>query len=328
MTVLRETSDRSPALATFNARLFIAWKGNGNFHLNVMSSDRLAIPPPPDVGSAIPYPVHFDSSRKRTLDEYTPVGPALAAFNGRLFMAWTGIDEFAQLNVISSADGVTWRNQDKVVVREDSRYGPALCAFQGRLYMAWTGVDEFAQLNVISSVDGVNWRNEDKVVVQENSIATPALVSIHDPLGHPADRLYLSWTGTDRPNHLNLLSSSDGTTFSNKVILNLPISEDIHSEEATSFAGPALTRDDGPAPEFPGSIPPYLYIAWTELGNDHHLRLTEYPQSLVSGLGARSIAAPALVQGEHLHLFIAWTGTDDEHHLNVSDVFNLSPRGV
>jgi hypothetical protein len=38
MTVLAETSDRSPALAAFGDRLFIAWKGHDNFHLNVMSS--------------------------------------------------------------------------------------------------------------------------------------------------------------------------------------------------------------------------------------------------------------------------------------------------
>src|SRR5579859_7082710 len=93
MAVLGELSDRSPALATFNGRLFIAWKGNGNFHLNVMSSHD---------------GVTFDHATKITFDEFTPVGPALAAFDGRLFLAWTGTDEFALLNVMSSADGVTW----------------------------------------------------------------------------------------------------------------------------------------------------------------------------------------------------------------------------
>ena len=315
MTVLGELSDRSPALATFNGRLFIAWKGNGNFHLNVMSSHD---------------GVTFDHATKITFDEFTPVGPALAAFDGRLFLAWTGTDELALLNVMSSADGVTWGN--KVTLREDSRYGPALCAFQRRLYMSWTGTDELSLVNVISSADGIAWGN--KVTLREDSIATPALVSIHDPgVGAPVDLdiLYLSWTGTDNPNHLNLLSSTDGVTFKDKMILN-PTTFD--GQEAVSFAGPALTVLDVPAGQDPGSIFPDMIIAWTEIGDDQDLRTVAYPQPNQDDqlqinqreieLRDTSIAAPALAQFGNSAAFIAWAGSDDDHHLNVSDMATLS----
>jgi len=305
MTVLQFTSDHSPALAAFNGRLYLAWKGNDN--LNVSSSTD---------GQNWDPQIMFD--------EFTPHGPALASFNGRLYIGWTGTDEFALLNVMSTDDGVNWGN--KVTIREDSQYGPALCAFDGKLYIAWTGVDELSLVNLLSSSDGTTWGG--KVTLRENSIASPALAAVQDP-GADApfqNVLYLSWTGTDNPNHLNLLSSIDGANFGDKMILN---ADRLVGQEATSFAGPALATRVVPDPTYQGFIYPTLDIAWTKLGDDSELMTVPYPQpnqdyqliinqSVVEYLDT-SIAAPALAEFGTDVLYIAWAGADDEHHLNVAN---------
>ena len=58
--VLGDTSSQNPAIASLGGRLFIAWKGSGNDHLNVMFSD--------------------------TSDSQ----PSLAVHNAKLLIAWKG----------------------------------------------------------------------------------------------------------------------------------------------------------------------------------------------------------------------------------------------
>lgn len=81
---------------------------------------------------------------KATLDETVYVsgrdmrsesGPALASYNGRVWVAWTGADR--RLNVMSSTDGVLFDN--KLTLNERSSTQPSIAVHERSLMLAWTG---------------------------------------------------------------------------------------------------------------------------------------------------------------------------------------------
>jgi len=192
---------RSPALAVFNGRAYMAWAGT-NGQLNVVSTAD---------------GIHIE---KVTLADTSRAGPTLAAFNGRLYLGWTGLD--GRLNVESSANGMTFGN--KVTLNETSfirsgnqfvELAPALASFGGRLYIAWTGTD--SHLNVESSSNGMVFSN--KVTLGETSQAAPAL-TVENPAvqGQPA-RLVIGWTGSGNLD-LNSMASTNGQQFGGKVTYN------------------------------------------------------------------------------------------------------------
>ena len=69
-----ELSPGSPALASLNNRLYLAWRGDGNTHLSVMDS----------ADNGITFGNKFISP------ETSPQAPALCAHNGNLFIGWKG----------------------------------------------------------------------------------------------------------------------------------------------------------------------------------------------------------------------------------------------
>src|SRR3954454_9149604 len=85
------------------------------------------------------------------LPETSPFAPAVASFNGKIYIAWTGTDSGHHLNVESSSDSTYFSN--KVTLPESSIAAPALAVFGGKLYIAWT--DTAHHLNVESSSNGV-----------------------------------------------------------------------------------------------------------------------------------------------------------------------------
>ena len=311
MAILNETSDCAPALASFKGRLFIAWKGKGNYHLNVMSSRD---------GTNW-------HNKKVFVNENTFFEPALAVFKGRLYLAWTSIDDPPQLNLMTTTDGVNW--SDPHPIDEYSRYGPALCAFQDRLCVAWTGIDHLSQLNLLSSADGATWDLLDKVTLPENSSATPALATVADPKANPpADNvLYLGWSGTDYLNHLNLIRSTDGRRFEQKIIFN---PDSLNGQNARSLEGPTLSVKGS------NGSSPSLLITWTEREHDGHLRNLEYPRpnqdtnseidETIVNLADTSIAAPASTQFGSDGIYVAWIATDEDQHLNVANLDDMEPQ--
>lgn len=142
--VLGDTSEQSPAIATHNGRLFLAWKGTGNNNLNLMFSD-------PN-GTSFP--------GKMTFADTSPFAPAIASHNGRLFFAWTGIGE-GKLNVAkvtlfgNTAGGFGIEGlEGKVVLADTSERAPALASYNGRLFLAWKGAGN-DNLNLLLSHDGL-----------------------------------------------------------------------------------------------------------------------------------------------------------------------------
>jgi hypothetical protein len=194
---------RSPALAVFNGRLYLAWSDlHGN--LNVISS---------------PDGVHFGN--KITLGDTSPAGPALAAVNRRLYLAWTGTD--GHLNFESTTNGMTFGN--KLILNQTSYIvtgtqitflAPALASYSGKLWIAWTGSDVNHYLNIVP-YDGAHFGAH--FVVFETSGAAPALTVENSAVAGQPARLVLGWSGTGNLK-INYATTTDGQHFSGLVTFN------------------------------------------------------------------------------------------------------------
>jgi hypothetical protein len=71
---LDDTTERGPAVAVMNRRVFLAWKGAGNDQLNIISTDMWG----------------NDVRDKTTFEDASDQAPALAVHGGSLFLAWKG----------------------------------------------------------------------------------------------------------------------------------------------------------------------------------------------------------------------------------------------
>ena len=125
-TVLGDTTNHAPALASHNGLLFIAWKGNGNDNLNVAVSA--------DNGHTW--------MGKLTSVETSTEGPALVSHNGKLFIAWkgSGNDSLNVAWIPYAQQGNQWviqQFQQKLILNDSSPAAPALasspasCSFPG-----------------------------------------------------------------------------------------------------------------------------------------------------------------------------------------------------
>jgi hypothetical protein len=202
-----EPTDRSPAVASHNGRVFLAWKASGNDQLKLACSG--------DGGKT------FNATM--TLSDSSDHAPALASPAGRLLLAWTGQGN-ERLNIAhvvpfaNTAGGCgVERIEDKVVLNETSSDGPALASNEGRLFLAWKGSGN-DNLNVAVSEDG-GMSLRAKTTLSETSSHRPSLAS-------HAGRLFLGWkgSGNDQLNvaHVVLLGSTAGTTgfeLEGKVVL-------------------------------------------------------------------------------------------------------------
>jgi hypothetical protein len=174
---------------------------------------------------------------------------------------------------------------------ESSIAGPALVNFNAVVRMAWTQTD-----GTLALASGMEFGEVDKVLIRTNggppetSIARPAL-AVHD------GRLFVAWAGTDGNRLINIASSADGRTFTNKVIL-----------AESSLAAPALISAEQLGPT-------RLTLAWTGTDSQHHLNLLSSDHGLSASsftnkviLPDTSVDGPSLSAGEFgLDPFLAWT---------------------
>jgi len=105
-----ETSPSPPAMAVFQDRLYLAWRGtDDNESLNVMSSADGR---------------NFDFRHPDIWGDSSPYQPALCILGGELYLAWRGRDDRKSLNVMSTRDGTTFGN--KRTYPYGSFFAPAL----------------------------------------------------------------------------------------------------------------------------------------------------------------------------------------------------------
>jgi hypothetical protein len=260
---------------------------------------------------------------KATFFETSNSPPAITSFHGHEYIAWTGADAAHHLNIgiPTSIFGVPIVL--KTTLPDTSYYAPALAVFNNRIYLAWTGTD--GHLNIESSTDGVHFGG--KVTLGDTSSAAPALSEYHD-LNSGEDRLALAWTGTDWFHRLNVMSTTDGSHFFNKVTLN----ETSYIQYSSRFGiyraamAPALASFGG-----------YLWLGWTGSDPAHHLNTIVSTDGVHFGqkvtLNETSLAGPTLAH-EYVpwatfpdRLFIGWTGTGNNYLNYMSTAFDANSFG-
>jgi hypothetical protein len=290
VTTFGDTSNAAPALVEFGGKTLLVWSSSFDGAVNVATVAK---------GHT-----GYQLQSKVTLvgDTSPNLTPAATVFNGRLDLAWTAADR--HLNVICSSDGVHFNN--KVTLTDTSKVGPTLASFNGRLYLGWTGLD--GHLNVESSANGMTFSN--KVTLGETSLLTfgtqtqtlsPALASFDG-------KLYIAWTGNVTT--LNVESSTDGMTFSNKVTL---------PETETSHAAPALTVENAASHGQPTS----LVLGFTSVGSELINTQVSTDGRTFSGKMTSTqtgFEGLALVSPSRGMLDVAWTSTTNLRQLNFMQV--------
>jgi hypothetical protein len=108
----------------------------------------------------------------------------LAVFDGRLYMAWKGIND-SQGIWFNSFDGKNWSPQHRVT-GVGTGVGPSLAVFHSRLYMAWRGAGLDNDIYWTDRQSG-DWIPQHKVGGARTSGRPSLAVS--------RDRLYLAWRG-------------------------------------------------------------------------------------------------------------------------------------
>jgi hypothetical protein len=182
---------------------------------------------------------------------------------------------------------------------DTSNAAPALVEFHGKTLLVWSSSFDGA-VNVATVAKGqAGFQLDSKVT----------LVGDTSPSLSPAatvfrGRLYLAWTGTD--GQLNVICSTDGVHFNNKVTLS-----------DTSQVGPTLAAFNG-----------RLYLGWT--GLDGHLnvessadgmtfsnKVTLGETSVVTAGNQTQALSPALASFRG-RLYIAWTGNNSAPNVESS----------
>ncbi len=187
-------------------------------------------------------------TRKQIVDDgklrHSPHRPAIAFFNGRYYVAWTGTDQgHPYIHLIRSTDatGAYWTDHIRfdgssaTRPEAESSEGPVLLAANSRLHIVWVGSNKPGQFRWITSTNGSTWG--EKQILTDGETRE----SNHRPsIAFFQNRYYLAWTGTnpDHP-HVHMIRSTDssGRTWGGHIRFDgvLPT-----QPEAKSSDGPCL----------------------------------------------------------------------------------------
>jgi hypothetical protein len=157
----------APALAVYNGQLMMVYRSSGDDTIwgNEFQAN----------GNFWPTQDHQISAGGHTL---TSAAPALAVYNGLLYMAYksSGDDGHIWYNYF---DGRKWLDQDIPITQHDhtkTSAGPALAVYNGLLYMAYksSGDDDIWY----NTFNGQSWNSQDSPITRYGSVYTgraPAL---------------------------------------------------------------------------------------------------------------------------------------------------------
>lgn len=173
---LTDTSPFTPAIASCNGRLFIAWRGAGNPDLNVMYSS--------DNGATF--------GHKCISTETSVQAPSLGTMNNALYISWKG-DGNDNLNVARVA--MTGNDIvgliDKSILPDTTQLSPSLTVNNNRLYLGWKG-DGNPYLNLESSTNGTSFGG--KQTITNEATTQPLGLCSHDA------KVFIAWKGDNNDN--------------------------------------------------------------------------------------------------------------------------------
>ena len=200
-------SNATPCAITTGSKLSLMWKGRNNpGQFRWIHQDRNS----------------GDWSRKFYVDDNTvrrsAHRPAIAYFNGRYYVAWTGTNPdppYVHL-IRSNPTGEFWQDHIKFDEAEGqpeakSSEGPVLLAANGKLHIVWVGEHKPGEFRWITSTDGLTWGG--KEILAEPGLSRVS--NLRPAIAFFEDRYYLAWKGSnDSFVHMirsNLVSASNPT---------------------------------------------------------------------------------------------------------------------
>jgi hypothetical protein len=176
-----DTIDASPAIASHNGNLYLAFKGSGNDNLNVMVST--------DNGVSFPEP------HKHISGETSSDSPTLVSCGGSLYIGWkgSGNENFNVATVDVGTDPVNPNItgfSNKVTFGDTTPLRPTLAQQNGLLFVSWKGAgnDNF-NIMFPGDHDGCT----QKFITTESSSHAPALAG-------DASTMWVAWKGSGNQN--------------------------------------------------------------------------------------------------------------------------------
>lgn len=181
----QEVTGNTPAMASFNGELYIAWLSND------LTNRRIHLAYSKDGTS-------FSTSSG--LYEQTTVDvPALTEFNGQLYAGWRGGDSGNhRIHLARSRDGKQFSSLGGLY-EQTTRNGLTMTSFKGRLYVSWRGETN----NYIYIATSDNGENFSVYRLNESTKATPYLFALRS-------QIYLSWQAENASNKIHISSSKTG----------------------------------------------------------------------------------------------------------------------
>jgi hypothetical protein len=175
-------TSRSPSLAVFEDRLFVAcrgWDDDANIHWSSFDGMNWDTS---ELGGLSGVNTNVGTANAPTIATYQSTSDR----NPLLYMAWRGVDADENL-YWATFDGSEWTNQQQIGGTATSN-GPALAVFRNQLYLVWNGHATDSRI-WFTVFDGElrDWRPQQQVL----NVATnesPAVTVFQD-------RLYMAWSG-------------------------------------------------------------------------------------------------------------------------------------
>lgn len=231
------STNDSPSLAAYNGRLYLAWKAeDGAIHFSYSSDGSTWFPEQPATISGVgegPSIAAFDGhlymawkdedtgihvsscSGQCTTGVQSPASdwtpglhvrdgangvPALAAFGGKLYLAWKEINQGA-IHFSFSTDGINWSPETPATFGGVG-IGPSLTTYGGLLYMVWK--DEGIGTHISRCFDPCSGMSSWTPEQQTGVLTEPGL-----SLGVYNDRLYMAFKGSQHFDRQIYVASSD-----------------------------------------------------------------------------------------------------------------------
>ena len=173
----------------------------------------------------------------KTLPESTGSGPALAVYNGDLYMAWSGPGSPHHI-WYASFNGSTWSAKTELSAVTGTSASPALAAYNGDLYLAWAGAGSPHHI-WYSAFNGTTW-------TAQKELSHVTQVYLSPGLGAFDGKLYLAWIGTASAANVEV-ASFNGTAWSS----NISVASGASEAPTNEGGGPALAAYGNA-----------LYVAW------------------------------------------------------------------
>lgn len=297
-----QTAHQGPSLAAFNGKLYIAVTGTNAQNTMYINSST----------DGVNWPSGFQSLAPES--SIPNAGPALAAFNGNLYVAWTGGGN--QINIYHSSDGVNFGDKINLGASDatfTSTGSPSLTATANDLILSWLGtINNGGQIEpaIYSSysTDGVNWSTPLLSGLGSENVAPygPAVFAFINSSGTKGCLAYIIPASVVAPQRRINPSSIPGIGN-----CGLPLPSEV---PYTTGVGMGLNGTD-------------FFLIWVGTSLATEVRIWRFTSSgagfaYVSETltGQTSFTNPAIA-GFNNHVFYAWSGTDNPSHVNVAQFY-------